>query len=264
MRTDVKTRPSRRRRASTSYASTQHSGPAGARWDPAQSLYPAGVMNQHNDTFRALFFALEDCVVRGIEPPQSRIPRIADGTLVRPQEITFPVMKGLSWPVDGKPVPIPDFEHRGWYNPWPALDMGPRFVEQDESGIADYLPPRRLGKAYATLVPKLDADGLEIAGIHSVEVQAPVGTSLGFDYPADPLVKNLYRLPATYIPFHKTKAARLATGDSRLSLEERYGTQQGYVDAVRAAAARLVKQRFLLPEDAGRLIEEAIANPVLP
>ena len=52
--------------------------------------------------------------------------------------------------------------------------------------------------------------------------------------------------------------------DSRLSLEERYGNQQGYVDAVRRAAERLVQDRFLLPEDAERRIREATARPILP
>jgi hypothetical protein len=247
-----------------SYASTQHGGPAGVRWDPKRTRYPLGVMNQHNDTFRALFIALSDWVVRGVEPPPSQIPRVADGTLVRPDELVFPVMKGVSWPVGGRPTPIPEFEYRGWYDDWSAFDFGPRFGGQDESGIADFLPPRNIGRAYTMMVPKVDADGLDVAGIRSVDVQVPIGTSLDFNYPADPQVKDLVFLSGAYIPFHKTRAERLASGDSRLSLEERYGTQQGYVDAVKEAAERLVRERFLLQEDADALVQKAIANPVLP
>jgi hypothetical protein len=66
-----------------------------------------------------------------------------------------------------------------------------------------------------------------------------------------------------YIPFAKTKAERLASGDPRLSLEERYSSHEGYVAAVRAATEQAVKERFLLQDDADRLIAEASASDVL-
>jgi hypothetical protein len=66
-----------------------------------------------------------------------------------------------------------------------------------------------------------------------------------------------------FIPFRRTRAERLAAGDPRLSLEERYGDHAGYVAAVRAAAGALVSQGFLLPEDAARLVSEAEASDVL-
>jgi len=246
------------------FASTQHGGPAGVRWDPARSLYPAGMMNQHNNSFRALFLALEDWVVRGTEPPPSRVPRVADGTLVRPDQVVFPSMRGVTFPVDGQQRKIPDFAYRGWYDDWSVFDFGPRFVAQDESGIPDYLPPRNLGRAYTMLVPQVDTDGLEVAGVRSVDVQAPLGTSLGFNYPADPEVKDFVGLSGAFIPFHRTKADRLAAGDGRPSLEERYATQAAYLEAVTRAARALVKERLLLPRDADRLVESARRNPVLP
>ena len=54
-----------------------------------------------------------------------------------------------------------------------------------------------------------------------------------------------------------------ASGDPRPSLQERYGTHEKYVTVVGAAAARLVRERFLLPQDADRLIAEADASSVL-
>ena len=66
-----------------------------------------------------------------------------------------------------------------------------------------------------------------------------------------------------YVPFAKTNAERMAGGDPRPSLEERYGTHEKYVAVVRAAAARLVHDRFLLQDDAERLIAEADASNVL-
>ena len=65
------------------------------------------------------------------------------------------------------------------------------------------------------------------------------------------------------IPFAKTKAERTAAGDPRVSLEERYGSHAGYVDAVRAAAAKAVAQGFLLEADADALVAQANASNVL-
>jgi hypothetical protein len=66
-----------------------------------------------------------------------------------------------------------------------------------------------------------------------------------------------------FIPFAATKAERLAAGDPRPSLEERYGTHEAYVASVKAAAQREVALRFLLPDDADRLVKEAEASNVL-
>jgi hypothetical protein len=61
-----------------------------------------------------------------------------------------------------------------------------------------------------------------------------------------------------------TQAARLASGDPRRSVEERYGSQEGYNCLVKRVAAQLVRKRFLLQEDADRLIAQAAASSVLP
>ncbi len=65
------------------------------------------------------------------------------------------------------------------------------------------------------------------------------------------------------IPFAKTKAERLATGDPRLSLEERYKDHAGYVAAVAVAAANAVAHKFLLQADADALNAQAAASNVL-
>ena len=65
------------------------------------------------------------------------------------------------------------------------------------------------------------------------------------------------------MPFARTRAVRVASGDPRLSLEERYGSHDGYVRAVRAAAGELVAERLLLEQDAERLIREAELSDVL-
>lgn len=250
------------------YASTQHGGAGGTAsigYAPARSTYPSGTVVHFNDTFRALFLDLEDWVVRGTTPPVSQTPKVGDGTLVRPEAMAFPVMKGLTWAVGGVQTAIPDFSYRGLYNNFPLFDFGSQYLPQDESGIATVLPPRNLGRDYAIMVPQVDAStGLTRAGIRSVEARAPLGSSIEFNYVATPGVVDLSNLAGSYIPFHKTRAARLAAGDTRISLDELYGNQAGYVTAVTEAANTLVAQRLLLQRDADLQIARAKATAVLP
>jgi len=96
-----------------------------------------------------------------------------------------------------------------------------------------------------------------VAGIRNVDVQAPLGTSIEFNYVATPGIVDLVNLTGAYIPFHATEAARLAAGDTRPSLESLYGNPAGYVAAVTAAADALVAQGFLLRGDADRRIARA-------
>ncbi|WP_326541749.1 alpha/beta hydrolase domain-containing protein [Pseudorhodoferax sp.] len=250
------------------YASTQHGGTGGTAsiaYAPTRNVYPAGTVVHFTDTFRALFIALEDWVVRGTEPPASQVPRLADGTLARPDQLVFPAMKGLSWPVSGTATAIPDFSYLARYNGFPLLDFGPQYIAQDEAGIATLLPPYYTGRDYAILVPQVDpATGLTRAGIKSVEARAPLGTSIEFNYVATPGIVDLSNLTGSFIPFHTTEAARIAAGDTRPSLESLYGTQAGYVAAVTTAANQLVAERFLLQRDAELRIQQATATAVLP
>jgi hypothetical protein len=203
-------------------------------------------------------------VVRDVAPPASQVPSVAAGTLVRPEQLVYPAMRGLSWPVGGVATAIPDFSYRGWYNGYRVLDYGPQYVPQDESGIASVLPPL-LGLDYAIMVPQVDpSTGLTTSGIRGIEVQAPLGTSIEFNYVATPGIVDLVSLTGSYLPFHATQAARLAAGDERPSLESLYGNQAGYVAAVTAAANSLVGQRFLLQRDADLRIQQAANAAVLP
>ena len=66
-----------------------------------------------------------------------------------------------------------------------------------------------------------------------------------------------------FIPFANTAAERIAAGDPRLSLQERYGNHLGFVGSVKFAAVDLVNQRFLLQEDANRIALSAFYSNVL-
>ena len=251
------------------YAATQHGGGTGGletgiAYAPASAVYPRGNTVDFADTFRALFVQLTDWVTTDKAPSPSQVPRLADGSLVRPEQLRFPAMKGVSFP-RANGVALPDFAYRGLYNEFALLDFGPLYRPQDESGIPTLLPPANLGRSYAILVPNVDArTGLPTAGIRNVDVQAPIGTSIEFNYVATPGITDLVNLTGAYIPFHTTEAARLAAGDARPSLEALYGNQAGYVAAVTTAANALVDQGFLLRGDADRRIARAKTTLVLP
>src|SRR5437868_9347575 len=112
--------------------------------------------------------------------------------------------------------------------------------------------------------PKLDADGNELGGVPVVLRDAPLGTYLGWNIVAEGFNKGkICNYAAGMVPFARTKAERTANNDPRLSLEERYHDHAGYVDAVRAAAAKAVSEGFLLQADADRLVKQAADSNVL-
>jgi hypothetical protein len=212
----------------------------------------AGNPNSSAEMNRALMKALVEWVVNGAPPPPSRYPRLDRGDLVPPTQVAtgFPLMPGKPLP-DGLLVPF--FEY----------DFGPAFRDADESGIVSIQPPV-VRQTLPTLVPRVDADGNELAGVRSVLLEAPLGTYTGWN----PLARGFFKgriqsLGGGYIPFAKTKAERLASGDPRPSLEERYGTHEGYVARAKAAAKRLVGERLLLQDDADRLVAQAENSNVL-
>jgi hypothetical protein len=223
---------------------------------PAGNLYATNANLGAVSVVRALYQDLEDWVVAGTAPPDSQVPKVADSTLVRPSAVAFPA--------------IPGVKYTGLATLYPLLDWGPGYHAQDESGIATQLPPAYLGRDYAILVPQVDADGNDKAGIRSIDVAAGLGTNTGWNYTDKPGVIDLAGAPSapglvgSYFAYPKTQAQRLASGDPRLSLEERYGSQAGYVAAVTAAANDLVARRFMLRADADAAIAAAVASPILP
>jgi hypothetical protein len=217
---------------------------------PANCVLPANP-NPEAETLRALMVDLVDWVTKGTEPPPSQYPRIANGQLVKPTRAAmgFPNIPG---------APSPD----GLINPLPDYDFGPGFHYNDLSGLITLEPPR-VKQNIPLLVPKPDADGIDVGGVPSVLRQAPLGTYLGWNVTATGFYQgHMCGLNGGYIPFAKTKAERMQAGDPRLSIEERYASHDAYVAAVKAAAEKLVGQRFLLREDADKLIAQAAASGV--
>jgi len=194
---------------------------------------------------RALWEAMDQWSTRGVEPPPSQVPRLADGTLVPslPQETAgFPRIPGVTY------TGLKSTRYR--------FDYGPNFYA---TGVPTTYPPvvsapmfdnPANGPIYPSFVPKTDADGNEIAGIRLPDVRVPIRTYSGWSLRSGVWANDGCEGTGQSIPFPTTKAAREASGDPRLSIEERYPNFQAYYYAVGQAINDLVAERFMLPEDA--------------
>ena len=201
-----------------------------------------------NPVLRALLVDLDQWASAGADPPASKLPRVADGTLVRPmpqENVGFPSIPGVIY--NGR-------NHTG-----DLFDFGPQF----EQGILSILPPRVLGTPYLNLVPKTDIDGNDIAGVRLPDVAAPLATYTGWNLRAVPPGANDgCDAAGMKVDFAPTRADRLSSSDPRLSLEERYPTHESYVNAVTRAAEDLRAQRLLLDQDVARYIQSAEDSPI--
>jgi hypothetical protein len=210
----------------------------------------------HTETRNALEHHLRNWVMNDVDPPASRYPRLG-GThptlaAATKEALGFPTLPGL-----------PESAPTGLISPVFDYDFGPDFDHYDATGVPTLMPPR-IEQVLPMVAPRVDADGNEQGGVPIVLLDAPLGTYLGWNITAEGFhAGKICNYAGGMIPFATTRAEREASGDPRLSLEERYGTHAGYVDAVRDAAANAVDQGFLLPADAEALIARAEASDVL-
>jgi hypothetical protein len=192
---------------------------------------------------RAVLLGLDKWVKDNAPPPASRYPRLADGSLVQAASLGFAV-PGMSLPAHGP-------------NPKPRMDYGPEFAE----GIISKVLPTSTGDAYGVLVPKVDSDGNEIGGVRLPEISVPLGTATGWAVRAADAggAGELCYLDGSFQPLAKTKAARTAKNDPRLSVEERYRDKDDYLAKLRAAAVALEREGYILAEDVPRIVERRAA-----
>jgi alpha/beta hydrolase family protein len=223
---------------------------------------------QPYSVLRAQLMNLNNWVTNGAEPPASRLPRFDNNTLDRswPQVLSgFPTIPARP------PVPNPLFpgtpgqpalldqglsvKYNGRTHTGDLFDYGPRYFTE---GIVDNFPPIVKSQTYMVLVPKTDADGNNIAGIRLPEVTVPTATYTGWalratlpGYQTEETRGGADGCDASgqKIMFRATTAGRLAIGDPRPSLEERYASRQDYIDKVTAAANDLKNQGLMLQED---------------
>ncbi|MFN2461093.1 MAG: alpha/beta hydrolase domain-containing protein, partial [Candidatus Velthaea sp.] len=156
--------------------------------------------NDFSWALRALVVRLDDWVARGTPPPPSLYPSMAAHTLVPLSAVRFPAIAGAGFPQT--------------YHHEYALDFGPDFSER---GIVTVDPPR-VGREYPVLLPQVDADGNESAGLRMPEVAVPLGTYTGWNFRREDtgFPTELVDFTGSFLPF--AQSARTRAASSRASV----------------------------------------------
>jgi len=210
---------------------------AGTQHSP--SRFPPAITNgQQEDnavdywwTMRALLLAMHKWVKEGAPPPASLYPKLQDGTLVPAASVKFPAIPGVRSPS--------------------LLTAGVRATNRWLAGGA--------GATMPLLVPAVDEDGNERAGIRLPDVAVPVATFTGWNFrkPAIGAPDELVSLLGSSIPFPATRAARAAAKDPRRSIEERYASQDEYLERIQKVLDDLVLKGYLIYDDGPRILQRA-------
>jgi hypothetical protein len=190
---------------------------------------------------RSLLLSMNRWVTDGSAPPPSALPRIDQGTLVTPDKLKFPRVPAVN---------VPTTPHKAY-----RADYGPEFIGK---GIVTNEPPV-IKSAYPILVPQVDADGNEVAGIRVPELTVPVATYTGWNLfnerSGPPAVVS--SMQGSFIPFARTREERDRTSDPRPSVEERYQGREPYLARIAQAANDLAAKGYLLKGDVPRIVEQA-------
>lgn len=198
---------------------------------------------EYTPLLRAALLNMDRWVTEGVEPPPSSHPTLHDGTATDRRSVIL----GFE--------PLPDM-----YLPDPerlpvlrTVDLGP----QEEQGIGSY--PVEEGRAYPCFVAAIDEDGNEVAGIRLPDLTVPLGTHTGWN-PRDPdtgAPEQIMAMQGFTSWFPVTTDDRIAAGDPRPAIFERYESREDYLTQVRAAAEKLVAERYALREDVETMVSDA-------
>lgn len=228
---------------------TQHGGGSGVTTGnftlptPGSLCQLPGSPVEETPIERALIPELVAWAGNGKEPPASQYPTVASGTLVAPTQTAtgFPDLSNVTIPSGPAATPTPlNLTFNGEYN---------------QVFVTDYskaVPVVNTAQQYTILVPKVDANGNETTGVRVPDVSAPLATYTGWNYRGaghaigDGCISN-----GAAIPLAVNTAAEAGGVDSRATLNSLYGgSRSRYQAAVATAANALVKQGFLLQDDA--------------
>lgn len=211
------------------FSGSQH-GPGSIPPRAAESQNLANT-NDYRYGLRALLVAMQNWLKDGTEPPPSQYPRLSRDELTALASLDFPKIPGVLVPTHKREAYRLDFT----------------------------LQPPAAGAPFPTLVPQVDADGNDKGGIQMPEVAVPLATYTGWNLRAAKIggAAELYSMTGSWIPFAATKASRESRHDPRASVEERYATEQAYLDQIDKAAAALVKAGYLLQVDVPVIHERA-------
>jgi hypothetical protein len=196
-------------------------GPGGI--PPARSA-TTRYLNNGNDyqwIMRGLLLAMQRWLAADQPPPASVYPRVAKNELTTLAQVRFPKRGGIQ-----PPVRLHDVFR---------LDFGPEFRSR---GIVAYEPPR-MGPAFGILVPQVDEDGNDVAGLKTPQVAVPLAMHTGWNLrsPAIGSPDEMFSMTGSYFPFPANVVLK------------RYQNRSGYLARIRAAARKLAAEGFLLERD---------------
>ncbi|HLF77791.1 MAG TPA: alpha/beta hydrolase domain-containing protein [Dehalococcoidia bacterium] len=195
---------------------------------------------------RAAQVNLDAWASQDVEPPASAHARLDNGTLVEAAKV-FETIGKLPQ------VVTPDPEHVGALY---ELDLGKDVAQ----GIGVY--PAKLGRRYPRLVPAVDADGNEIAGVRLPDISVPVATHTGWNprHPDTGSPENIIQMMGFTRFFPATPEQREQANDPRPSVVERYASKDEYLQRVRQEALRLAEQHLILEQDVEIVVDNAAAR----
>ena len=197
---------------------------------------------------RAALTNLDKWVTSGELPPSSRYPRLDDGTAVTPETALATIGN------------IPGVNSPAHLRRFTRLDFGP------DEGVPTKIPAE-VGSTYPVLVPAVDGNGNELAGITLPYISVPLATYTGWNL-RHPDIGGPDQVMSTggasggtlrgsTIPFPATAGVRSSAGDPRQSVEELYATRDSYLGRVQDAAQSLIEEGYMLAEDMPRVLEQA-------
>lgn len=227
------------------FASGPHVPPPNSNPSEVRHVYEKSRLKT-TSLLRALLVAMDAWATKGTPPPPSQVPTHADASAATAEAVRqhFPAIPEVVCPASHNPLYVQDF--------------GPEV----EMGIFDKEPPEEdKTREYTVLVPQIDADGLEIPGLRTPDIEVPLATYTGWNLrPPDSAGNDQAGIMGSEFPLSRTEAEREARNDPRASIAARYGSKAHYVRQVEAAAQTLVAQRLLLNEDADRYVEVAMGT----
>ncbi len=206
---------------------------------------------------RALFLALDEWSTQGVPAPDSRVPKLSNGTMTLPANTGFPT----NIPDAFGETPNGKVTYTGLKTTRYRFDLGPGFYD---TGIPSIFPPvitppieintavpisSLNGPIYPSFAPKTDSDGNDIAGVRLPDVTVPLATYTGWALRRGAQANDGCEAAGQSIAFPTTQAARVASGDPRPAVAERYPTFDAYDNQVITAMNTMIKDRLLLCED---------------
>ena len=156
--------------------------------------YPRNLLKT-TPLLRALLVALDAWATHGTPPPPSQVPT-GSGVSRRGGRDTAP-FPGHPW------VACPEQPNRLY-----VQSFGPDF----DRGVFSKEPPEEdQEREYIVLLPQVDVDGLEVAGIRTPDVEVPLATYTGWNLrPTGSAARDQAGIMGSGFPFARTAAERQA------------------------------------------------------